>query len=94
MCGIPPLCPELVEYLNAHWFRTLQDVRRTLEDWRKEYNCERPHSGLDYLTPEEFRQRAGGNVENALRFPRSHRLDGGCELGSEPNQNREQVTRI
>ena len=44
------------ECLNAHWFRTLNDVRSTLASWRQEYNCERPHSSLDYRTPEEFRQ--------------------------------------
>jgi putative transposase len=30
------------EYLNATWFRTLNDVRCTLATWREEYNCERP----------------------------------------------------
>jgi putative transposase len=43
------------ECLNAHWFRTLNDVRVTLAGWRQEYNCERPHSSLGYRTPEEFR---------------------------------------
>jgi putative transposase len=43
------------ECLNANWFRTLNDVRSTLAAWRREYNCERPHSSLDYRTPEEFR---------------------------------------
>jgi hypothetical protein len=39
------------ECLNATWFRTLNDVRCTLAAWREEYNCERPHSSLDYRTP-------------------------------------------
>jgi len=30
------------ECLNASWFRTLNDVRSTLANWRREYNCERP----------------------------------------------------
>jgi len=42
------------ECLNASWFRTLNDVRCTLAAWREEYNCERPHSSLDYRTPQEF----------------------------------------
>jgi transposase InsO family protein len=42
------------ECLNAHRFRMLNDVRRILEAWRQEYNCERPHSSLDYRTPWEF----------------------------------------
>ena len=43
------------ECLNATWFRTLNDVRCTLATWREEYNGERPHSSLDYRTPNEFR---------------------------------------
>ena len=85
------------ECLNVHWFRTLQEVRATLETWRQEYNCERPHSGLDYRTPEEFRRSADGGkdgdttaLENAARFPLSHRPDG-CETISQPNQNRDSL---
>ncbi len=85
------------ECLNAHWFRTLNDVRTTLEKWRQEYNCERPHSGLDYRTPEEFRQTLDRGkdgdtaaLENATRFPLSHRPDG-CEMNLKANQNRESL---
>jgi putative transposase len=48
------------ECLNAHWFRTLNDVRFTLTDWRREYNCERPHSSPGYRTPDEFRRATTG----------------------------------
>ena len=66
------------ECLNASWFRTLNDVRRTLANWRQEYNCERPHSSLGYQTPEEFRQNAGyADVEGKERLPHSHSHDGG-----------------
>jgi putative transposase len=47
------------ECLNASWFRTLNDVRSTLALWREGYNCERPHSSLDYRTPQEFRRALG-----------------------------------
>jgi putative transposase len=58
------------ECLNISWFRTLNDVRETLTNWRREYNCERPHSSLDYRTPEEFRQSTGcADVESKVRFP-------------------------
>ena len=79
------------ECLNASWFRTLNDVRSTLASWRHEYNCERPHSSLDYRTPEEFRQKAGyADVESNERFPHPHSLDyDGCEIISQQNQNRE-----
>ena len=85
------------ECLNAHWFRTLNDVRATLEKWRQEYNCERPHSGLGYRTPEEFRRTLDRGkdgdraaLEKATRFPLSHRPDG-CEMNLKANQNRESL---
>ena len=42
------------ECLNANWFVNLADARGKIERWRNEYNTERPHSSLDYRTPEEF----------------------------------------
>jgi putative transposase len=43
------------ECLNGHWFTTLEDARRTIEEWRIDYNEVRPHSSLNNLTPAEFR---------------------------------------
>jgi putative transposase len=54
------------ECLNANWFRTLNDVRCTLSAWREEYNCERPHSSLDYRTPMEFKLAFEGSRAMAL----------------------------
>jgi putative transposase len=45
------------ECLNQHWFLSLADARIKIEAWRKEYNSERPHSALDYQTPDEFISR-------------------------------------
>ena len=74
------------ECLNATWFRTLNDVRCTLATWREEYNCERPHSSLDYRTPQEFRQQLGyADVESIQRFPHPHSLGGG-EIVSTQNK--------
>ena len=42
------------ECLNANYFLSLADAREKIEAWRIEYNTERPHSSLGYLTPEEF----------------------------------------
>ena len=39
------------ECLNEHWFMSLDDARRLIEEWRVEYNTERPHSSLGGLTP-------------------------------------------
>jgi transposase InsO family protein len=47
--------------LRSDWLRTLHDVRSTLATWREEYNCERPHSSLDYRTPQEFRHALEGS---------------------------------
>ena len=42
------------ECLNEHWFVTMAQARRVIENWRIEYNEERPHSSLGYLTPARF----------------------------------------
>ena len=42
------------ECLNASWVLTLAEAKHKIEAWREEYNRERPHSSLDYQTPEEF----------------------------------------
>jgi len=79
------------ECLNVSWFRTLNDVRWTVDRWRHEYNCERPHSSLAYQTPREFAASQGyGDVESKERFPHLHSPDYyGDGLYSSPNQNRE-----
>jgi putative transposase len=45
------------ECLNEHWFLNLEDVKRTIEAWRIEYNTERPNSALNNETPEMFAKR-------------------------------------
>lgn len=42
------------ECLNEHWFLGLEHARKVIEEWRIDYNTQRPHSSLDNLTPEEF----------------------------------------
>jgi putative transposase len=42
------------ECLNENWFLSLEHARQITEKWRIDYNSERPHSSLGYLTPEEF----------------------------------------
>jgi len=41
------------ECLNQHWFLSLSDARRTIEQWRIAYNTARPHRGLAGRTPLE-----------------------------------------
>jgi len=42
------------ECLNEHWFLSLADAQQIIEDWRIDYETERPHSQLRDLTPREF----------------------------------------
>lgn len=42
------------EELDAHWYVSLPDARRQIENWRTDYNAVRPHSPLDDKTPTEF----------------------------------------
>lgn len=48
------------ECLNAHWFLSLEDARRKMEDWRREYNTERPHSAIGYKPPIALMNRSAG----------------------------------
>lgn len=50
------------EVLSREQFETLSQARALLEQWREQYNQERPHSALGYQTPEAFAAacRGGG----------------------------------
>jgi putative transposase len=54
------------ECLNEHWFVTMADARRIIENWRIEYNTEREHSSLGKLTPQEYAQMILDRAEKAL----------------------------
>jgi len=42
------------ECLNQHWFVNMQDARRLIEAWRRDYNEVRPHSSLGDRPPAEY----------------------------------------
>ena len=44
------------ECLNEHWFLSMRHAREIIDAWRQEYNDERPHSSLRYMTPSNFAQ--------------------------------------
>lgn len=48
------------ECLSAEWFRSRPEARTVIEDWRRHYNLDRPHSSLGYLSPLEFKLRSQG----------------------------------
>jgi len=46
------------ECLNQHWFRSLDEARYEIGQWREHYNNVRPHSSLGYIPPVEFAGKA------------------------------------
>lgn len=44
------------ECLNVHWFDHIPAAQRQIEQWRQEFNTERPHSSLANQTPNQFAQ--------------------------------------
>lgn len=47
------------EFLYGTLFASVAEARVLCEGFRKEYNQERPHQSLGYLTPQEFKTQAG-----------------------------------
>jgi len=45
------------ECLNMEWFRNRAEAKIIVEQWRRHYNQERPHSSLNYRTPAQVRAR-------------------------------------
>ena len=46
------------ELLDAHLFRSLAPVRQLVDDWMHDYNTQRLHQALNFMTPMEFKQAA------------------------------------
>ena len=46
------------ECLNEHLFTNYQHARQIIEEWRSDYNLNRPHTSLGGLTPYEFATRS------------------------------------
>lgn len=44
--------------LNQHWFRSIEEAKYEIDNWRHHYNNERPHSSLNYMTPVAFATKA------------------------------------
>lgn len=55
------------EFLNSCQFGSVLEAQVLLDDWRTEYNYERPHSALGMLSPVEFAQ-AWTTKQNQLQL--------------------------
>ena len=47
------------EVLAREEFGSLEEARVLLEQWRREYNEQRPHGSLGYVTPKEYAEACG-----------------------------------
>jgi putative transposase len=55
------------ERLNEHLFANLNEARHIIEEWRIDYNTNRPYKSLNGLTPTEFATRLDrGQTQNGL----------------------------
>jgi transposase InsO family protein len=57
------------EFLNRESFTSLLEAKVLGEEYRRDYNQERPHSSLDYQTPDEFAKRSLEAASATLRQP-------------------------
>ena len=58
------------ECLNREIFGCLKEARVVIEQWRRYYSAERPHSPLGYQTPAEFGGRTrGGSSRPGFGLP-------------------------
>jgi putative transposase len=51
------------EVLNAWQFTTLAEVKEVCREWQWDYNHERPHKALGYLSPVVYRQQHQGSKD-------------------------------
>jgi putative transposase len=58
------------ECLSMEWFRNRLEAKVIIEDWRAHYNDVRPHSSLEYKTPNEFKLTLGNNLTTGADFSR------------------------
>lgn len=75
------------ELLNETLFRSLPHARAVLEAWRRDYNEQRPHSKLGWMTPRDYARAICGNAGDRAAQP------GGSArtpLATQPHQGSDQ----
>jgi putative transposase len=75
------------ECLNTSWFRNLFDARRKIAAWQREYNSDRPHSSLGYVSPAVFAARAASPSSSLVTAP------GALSQGNPSGSLREALTQ-
>lgn len=56
------------ECLSMEWFRNRLEAKVLIEDWRIHYNNVRPHSSLNYQTPNEFKLNLNNQLTTGANF--------------------------
>ena len=57
------------ELLNETLFRSLPHARAVLEVWRRDYNEQRPHSKLGWMTPKDYASTLSGETGDRAAQP-------------------------
>ncbi len=80
------------ELLNAYLFTSLNEARELCENWRNDYNEERPYKSLHYLSPLNYARLMKRNEqlypqaanENRLKIEESRLVDKASESNENP----------
>lgn len=56
------------ELLNTYLFHSLAEVRAMTEEWRHDYNHERPHKSLGYMSPARYAEQSSEAQNNATWY--------------------------
>jgi len=64
-----------LECLNEHWFMSLEDARERTEEWRRDYNQNRPHSSLGNVPPEKYAASEGTKEPDKIGFDGANNND-------------------
>jgi len=74
------------ECLSVEWFRSREEARVLIEQWRQHYNEDRPHQGLGNLTPAAYATKlAAGEIgprRRRSKRPATGRSAATCEVSA------------
>lgn len=59
------------ELLNTYLFSSLAEVRIMAEEWRIDYNEERPHKALRYLSPVKYAEQKATTLHQSDLYPQT-----------------------